>query len=67
MMDTSADFAGQFDANTRLLRRLAGQLVETVLTDKSAMFSGRRRHAAGAGLATDPLLHELRAATAGTR
>ena len=62
MMDTSADFAGQFDANTRLLRRLAGQLVETVLTDKSAMFSDDAAMRQVQDWQRDPLLHELRAA-----
>ena len=52
MMGTSPNFAEQFDANARLLRQLAGQLVETVLAEKSSMFGRRRRHAAGAGVAT---------------
>ncbi len=39
MMGTSPDFEKQFDANARLLRQLAGQLVETVLTDNSHRFS----------------------------
>ncbi len=38
MMGPSADFTGQFDANARLLRQLAGQLVDSVLADKSALF-----------------------------
>ena len=38
MMGTSPNFAEQFDANARLLRQLAGQLVETVLAEKSSMF-----------------------------
>jgi flavin-dependent dehydrogenase len=39
MIGVAPNFAEQFDANVRLLRQLAGQLVETVLADKSTMFS----------------------------
>ena len=39
MMGTSPNFAEQFDANARLLRQLAGQLVDTVVADKSSMFA----------------------------
>ena len=36
---TAPDFTAQFDANVLLLRQLAGQLIETVLTDKCRLFS----------------------------
>ena len=39
MMGTSDRFADQFDENARLLRQVAGQLIETVLADKSSSFS----------------------------
>jgi flavin-dependent dehydrogenase len=39
MMGEASDFAAQFDANIRLLRRLAGQLIETILSEKSRVFS----------------------------
>lgn len=39
MMGKASDFAAQFDANVRLLRQLAGQLIETILTDKCRAFS----------------------------
>ncbi|WP_292989604.1 tryptophan 7-halogenase [Mycobacterium sp.] len=39
MMGKVPDFATQFDANVLLLRQLAGQLIETILTDKCADFS----------------------------
>ena len=52
MMGTSPNFAEQFDANARLLRQLAGQLVETVLADKSSMFGDDDVMRAGTGVAT---------------
>ena len=39
MMGKASDFAAQFDANVQLLRQLAGQLIETILSDKSGAFS----------------------------
>ena len=39
MIGEAPDFIGQFDANVRMLHQLAGQLVETVLTDKCRTFS----------------------------
>jgi 2-polyprenyl-6-methoxyphenol hydroxylase-like FAD-dependent oxidoreductase len=39
MMGRAADFTAQFDANILLLRQLAGQLIETILTDKCQLFS----------------------------
>ncbi|MCV7348796.1 NAD(P)/FAD-dependent oxidoreductase [Mycobacterium parmense] len=38
MMGKAPDFTARFDANIRLLRRLAGQLIETVVTDKCDAF-----------------------------
>ena len=39
MMGEAPDFTAQFDANARLLRQVAGHLVETVLTEKCRGFS----------------------------
>jgi flavin-dependent dehydrogenase len=39
MMGQAKDFSTQFDANVRLLRQLAGQLIETILGDKCREFS----------------------------
>jgi 2-polyprenyl-6-methoxyphenol hydroxylase-like FAD-dependent oxidoreductase len=39
MMGEASDFAAQFDANVQLLRQLAGQLIETILSEKSGAFS----------------------------
>jgi len=39
MMGKAPKFAAQFDANVRLLQQLAGQLIETVLTEKCRSFS----------------------------
>ncbi len=39
MMGRSADFTAEFDANILLLRQLAGQLIETILTDKCRLFT----------------------------
>jgi flavin-dependent dehydrogenase len=60
MMGISPNFADQFDANARLLRRLAGQLVETVLTEKSAMFGDDDVMRQVQAWQRDSLLHELR-------
>jgi flavin-dependent dehydrogenase len=60
MIDPAADFAGQFDANTRLLRQLAGQLVETVLAEKSAMFDDDDVMRQVQAWQSDRLLRELR-------
>lgn len=61
MMGTAADFAEQFDANALLLRQVAGQLVDTVVTDKSAMFDDDDVVAQVQAWQRDPLLRELRA------
>ena len=60
MMGTSPNFAEQFDANTRLLRQLAGQLVETVLAEKSSMFGDDDVMRQVQAWQRDSLLHELR-------
>ena len=39
MMGKAPDFTAQFDANVRMLRQLAGQLIETILTEKCRAFS----------------------------
>jgi flavin-dependent dehydrogenase len=60
MMGPSPNFAEQFDANTRLLRQLAGQLVETVLAEKSSMFGDDDAMRQVQAWQRDSLLHELR-------
>ncbi|MET0474766.1 MAG: tryptophan 7-halogenase [Mycobacterium sp.] len=60
MMGTSPNFAEQFDANTRLLRQLAGQLVETVVVEKSSMFGDGDAMRQVQEWQRDSLLHELR-------
>ncbi len=60
MMGPSPDFAEQFDANTRLLRQLAGQLVETILSEKSSMFGDDDAMRQVQDWQRDSLLHELR-------
>ena len=62
MMGTSPKFADQFDANVRLLRRLAGQLVETVLAEKSSMFGDDDVMRQAQAWQQDSLLRELRSA-----
>jgi 2-polyprenyl-6-methoxyphenol hydroxylase-like FAD-dependent oxidoreductase len=61
MMGTSPNFAEQFDANARLLRQLAGQLVETVLAEKSSMFGDDDVMRQVQAWQLDSLLRELRA------
>jgi len=61
MMGASPDFTGQFDTNGRLLRQLAGQLVDTVVTEKSAMFDDDDVMRQVQEWQRDPLLRELRA------
>ena len=62
MMGTSPNFAEQFDANARLLRQLAGQLVETILAEKSSMFGDDDVMRQVQAWQRDSLLHELRSA-----
>ncbi len=59
-MQPTADFIEQFDANARLLRRVAGQLVDTVLTEKSAQFGDDAVMRQVQVWQRDPLLRELR-------
>ncbi|MCV7366031.1 halogenase [Mycolicibacterium duvalii] len=60
MMAPTADFTGQFHTNARLLKQLAGQLVETVLADKAAMFDDDGVMQQVQAWQRDPLLRELR-------
>ena len=60
MMGASPNFAEQFDANTRLLRQLAGQLVETVLAEKSSLFGDDDVMQQVQAWQRESLLHELR-------
>jgi flavin-dependent dehydrogenase len=60
MMGASADFTARFDANARLLRQLAGQLVETVIAEKSSMFADDAVMAQVQAWQRDTLLRDLR-------
>lgn len=60
MMEPAPDFTDRFEANGRLLRQLAGQLVETVLSDKSSLFDDDAAVAQVQAWQRDPLLRELR-------
>jgi flavin-dependent dehydrogenase len=60
MMQPSPNFADQFDANARLLRQLAGQLVETTLAEKASMFADDDVMRQVQAWQRDPLLGELR-------
>ena len=62
MMGPSANFAEQFDLNTRLLRQLAGQLIEIILSEKSSMFGDDDAMRQVQDWQRDSLLHELRSA-----
>lgn len=62
MMGPSDEFNEQFERNAELLRRLAGQLVETVLTEKSAMFGDDAVMQRVQEWQRDPQLRELRSA-----
>jgi 2-polyprenyl-6-methoxyphenol hydroxylase-like FAD-dependent oxidoreductase len=61
MIGKSPEFGAQFDANARLLRQLAGQLVETVLADKSAIFADDEVVRQVQAWQRDSFLRELRA------
>jgi hypothetical protein len=61
MMGTAPDFAEQFDANALLLRQVAGQLIDTVVADKSATFDDDDVVAQVQAWQRDPLLRDLRA------
>ncbi len=62
MMGEASDFAAQFDANVRLLRRLAGQLIETILSEKSRAFSDDDVVQQVQAWQRDSFLRELRSA-----
>ncbi|MCV7322734.1 halogenase [Mycolicibacterium confluentis] len=61
MMGPSPNFTEQFEANARLLRQLAGQLIETVLMDASVRFDDDAVVRQVQAWQRDPLLRELRA------
>ncbi len=60
MMEARPDFDTQFAANARLLRQIAGQLVETVLAAKSTIFDDDRVMRQVQEWQRDGLLRELR-------
>ncbi|OBF13776.1 halogenase [Mycobacterium sp. ACS4331] len=60
MIGPSPDFAAQFDANTTLLRHVAGQLAEFVLADTSTRFDDDAAMRQVQAWQADPLLRELR-------
>ena len=62
MMGRAQDFATQFDANVLLLRQLAGQLIETILTDKCGEFSHDATMRQVQAWQRDTFLRELRTA-----
>ena len=61
MMGHSSDFTAEFEANIVLLRRLAGQLIETILTDKCRLFTDEVMQQVQAWQ-RDSFLRELRSA-----
>nr|WP_156349402.1 MULTISPECIES: lycopene cyclase family protein [unclassified Mycobacterium] len=60
MIGESPDFTAQFEANTRLLHQLAGQLVETVVSEKCDRFSEDGVMQQVQAWQRDSLLRELR-------
>ena len=60
MMGKAPDFTAQFDANIRILRQLAGQLIETILTEKCRAFSEDDVMRQVQAWQRDSLLRELR-------
>jgi len=60
MMGKSENFTERFDANARLLHQLAGQLVETVLAEKSDLFENDAVMAQVQEWQRDSLLRDLR-------
>lgn len=60
MMGTSAAVREQFDANALLLRQVAGQVIDEVLTDKASRFSDDDVMAQAQAWQRDSLLRELR-------
>jgi hypothetical protein len=62
MMGRAEDFTAQFDANILLQRQLAGQLIETILTDKCREFSDDDVMRQVQAWQRDTFLRELRSA-----
>ena len=62
MMGRAEDFTAQFDANVLLLRQLAGQLIDTILTDKCREFSDDDVMQQVQAWQRDTFLQELRSA-----
>ena len=60
MMGKATNFNEQFESNARLLHQLAGQLVETVIADKSSMFGDDDVVRQVQAWQRDSLLRELR-------
>jgi hypothetical protein len=60
MIDPAPDFADRFDANARLLRQVAGQLVDTVLSEKAEAFDDDDVMRQVQDWQRDSLLRELR-------
>ncbi|CAJ1511102.1 NAD(P)/FAD-dependent oxidoreductase [[Mycobacterium] burgundiense] len=60
MMGPSQDFTAQFETNARLLRHVAGQLVEAVLEEKVHRFDDDAMVRQVQAWQRDPLLRELR-------
>ncbi|WP_343709498.1 lycopene cyclase family protein [Mycobacterium sp.] len=60
MMGTATNYTAQFHTNARLLRQVAGQLVETVVAEKCGQFSDDDVMRQAQAWQRDPLLRELR-------
>jgi 2-polyprenyl-6-methoxyphenol hydroxylase-like FAD-dependent oxidoreductase len=60
MMGKATDFTAQFDTNVRMLRQLAGQLIEKILTEKCRAFAEDDVMAQVQAWQRDSLLRELR-------
>jgi hypothetical protein len=61
MIGKAESFADGFDANARLLRQVAGQLVESVVEDRSSSFSEDDVMRQVQAWQRDPILRDLRA------
>ncbi len=60
MMEQAPEFITRFEANARLLRQLAGQLVDTVVSEKSGRFAEDEVMRQAQAWQRDPFLQELR-------
>jgi len=60
MMGKAPDFTAQFDANVLLLRQLAGQLIDTILTEKCRAFAEDDVMRQAQAWQQDSFLRELR-------